>query len=292
MSRKKSKQSRPSQGRTDTVEDEMPDDDIDESSESVEDAEGQAESERARRRSGVAERAPAARRSDAPPAITVDGLSKQYGEVNALEPLDLEILAGESVVLVGLNGSGKSTLLGMAAGVLEPSAGEVLIHGAPVDSITARRHRSWLPDTPVLYDDLSVREHLEYVGRMHGVDDLDHIEDLIERLGLHGRGDQLPSQFSRGLRQKTAIAVAFCRPFSVLLVDEPFVGLDAEGRRAMLDLLDVSVAEGASVVVATLDPEVIERFERGIVLENGALVHDGPAASVRRFLAADDHGTV
>ena len=152
--------------------------------------------------------------------------------------------------------------------------------------------RSWLPDTPVLYDDLSVREHLEYVGRMHGVDDLDHIEDLIERLGLHGRGDQLPSQFSRGLRQKTAIAVAFCRPFSVLLVDEPFVGLDAEGRRAMLDLLDDSVAEGASVVVATHDPDVIERFERGIVLENGALVHDGPAASVRRFLAADDHGTV
>ncbi len=295
MSRKKSKQSRPSQDQTDTVEDEMPDDDIDESSdstESVEDAEGQAESERARRRSGAAERVPAARRSDAPPAITVDGLSKQYGEVDALEPLDLEILAGESVVLVGHNGSGKSTLLGMAAGVLEPSAGEVLIHGAPVDSITARRHRSWLPDTPVLYDDLSVREHLEYVGRMHGVDDLDHIEDLIERLGLHGRGDQLPSQFSRGLRQKTAIAVAFCRPFSVLLVDEPFVGLDAEGRRAMLDLLDDSVAEGASVVVATHDPDVIERFERGIVLENGALVHDGPAASVRRFLAADDHGTV
>lgn len=295
MSRKKSKQPKPSTPappQDDPVDDETVETAETAATELAEDEAGERdEVERPGRRSGAAERPATARRADAAPAITVDGVSKQYGEVDALEPLDLEIPAGQSVVLVGHNGSGKSTLLGMAAGVLEPSGGEVLIHGAAVDSITARRHRSWLPDTPVLYDDLSVREHLEYVGRMHGVDDLDHLEDLIERLGLHGRGDQLPSQFSRGLRQKTAIAVAFCRPFSVLLVDEPFVGLDAEGRRAMLDLLHDSVEEGASVVVATHDPDVIERFERGIVLENGALVHDGPAATVRRFLAADDHGT-
>lgn len=221
-------------------------------------------------------------------AVSVEELSKRYGDVDALAPFDLEVPAGESVVLVGHNGSGKSTLLGMLAGVLEPTEGTAAIHGCTVDSIAARRHRSWLPDTPVLYDDLSVREHLEYVSRLHGDCDEAVNDDLVERLGLVDRYDDLPSQFSRGLRQKTAIAVAFCRPFSVLLVDEPFVGLDAAGRSAMLELLAESVDNGASVVVATHDPAVIERFERGVVLENGVLVHDGPAGSVQEYLTVDD----
>jgi ABC-type multidrug transport system ATPase subunit len=221
-------------------------------------------------------------------AVTADGLAKRYGDVDALAALDLEVAAGESLVLVGHNGSGKSTLLSMLAGVLDPSEGSAAIHGYGVDSVPARRHRSWLPDNPVLYDDLSVREHLEYISRMHGDCDDDVNRDLVERLGLDQRFDDLPSQFSRGLRQKTAIAVAFCRPFSVLLVDEPFVGLDAAGRSAMLELLGESVDNGASVIVATHDPDVIDRFDRGVVLENGELVHDGPADSVRPFLTVDD----
>ncbi len=221
-------------------------------------------------------------------AVAVDGLAKRYGDVDALAPLDLEVPEGQSLVLVGHNGSGKSTLLGMLAGVLDPSEGSASIHGYAVDAIAARRHRSWLPDNPVLYDDLSVREHLEYVSRLHGDCDEAVNADLVERLGLVDRYDDLPSQFSRGLRQKTAIAVAFCRPFSVLLVDEPFVGLDASGRSAMLDLLAESVDNGASVVVATHDPAVIERFDRGVVLENGELVHDGPASTVAAYLTADD----
>ena len=90
------------------------------------------------------------------------------------------------------------------------------------------------------------------------------------------------------MRQKSAIAVALCRPFSVLLVDEPFVGLDASGRLALLELLDEARANGATVVVATHDPDVIDRFERGIMLENGELVHDGPARELHDLLGADD----
>ena len=98
----------------------------------------------------------------------------------------------------------------------------------------------------MLYDDLSVQEHLEYTVRMHGGDgDEDVIDQLIDDLGLRGREDDLPSQFSRGLRQKTAAAVALCRPFSLLLVDEPFVGLDASGREAFLELLDDAHDAGA-----------------------------------------------
>jgi len=225
----------------------------------------------------------------APSALSVRGLSKYYGDVAALAEMDLEVPAGEAVVLVGHNGSGKSTLLSMIAGVLEPTGGEVMIHDRPNSTLEARAELSWLPDTPVLYDDLSLWEHLEYISRMHGgTGDDPFLEELLERLGIDHRRDDLPSQFSRGLRQKSAISVALCRPFSILLVDEPFVGLDASGRLAFLDMLEEARDNDATVLVATHDPEVIDRFERGLMLENGELVHDGPASELHGLLNADD----
>ncbi len=224
--------------------------------------------------------------------VRLIGVAKEYGDVGALAPVDLSVLAGEAIVLVGHNGSGKSTLLSIIAGMLEPSEGTVLVHGQPPDSVYARERRSWLPDTPVLYDDLSVREHMEYTIRMHGGrGDEPIIDDLIGRLGLANRQDDLPSQFSRGLRQKAAAAVALVRPFTLLLVDEPFVGLDVAGREALLGLLEESRKGGATVLVATHDPAVIERFKRGLVLDDGHVVHDGTAESLHAYLSADvTHG--
>ena len=140
-------------------------------------------------------------------------------------------------MLLGHNGSGKTTLLRMAAGLLEPSAGTATILGSPVGTLDARAATSYLGDQPVFYDDLSVWEHLEYIAKLHGHDEWEpHATDLLETLGLFDRRDDLPMTFSRGLRQKAAIALAFIRPFELLLVDEPFVGLDRTGRDALLDL--------------------------------------------------------
>ena len=234
-----------------------------------------------RRRSGRS--APPAR-----PAVDCRDLWKTYGEVDALSGIDLEVPEGQAVVLVGHNGSGKSTLLGILSGTLDPTGGTVDVHGSPPDSIAARVRRSWMPDSPVLYDDLTVDEHLRYVARLHGgTGEEPVIDELVERLGLQERRDQLPSQFSRGLRQKTAIAVAMCRPFSLLLVDEPFVGLDATGRATMLELLDEAAGRGATLVVATHDPDVIDRFERGLLMSNGELVADASAGKISELLAAD-----
>lgn len=210
-------------------------------------------------------------------AVSATELAKAYGEIEALSPLDLEIEPGEAVVLIGHNGSGKSTLLAMIAGVLEPSDGELKIFGADRASMAARAAISYLPDAPVLYDDLSVAEHLEYVSRLHGgTGNEATLDGLLERLGLADRRDHLPSQFSRGLRQKTAIAVALCRPFGLLLVDEPFVGLDAAGRDAFLALLDEARDDGATLIVATHEPSILDRFDRCISLAGGELVSDGP----------------
>ncbi|MFZ9627988.1 MAG: ABC transporter ATP-binding protein [Ilumatobacteraceae bacterium] len=212
-----------------------------------------------------------------PVALRALGLTKDYGDRPALAPLDLEIAAGERVALVGHNGSGKTTFLRMAAGLLEPSAGEVRVGSARAGSLLARRAVSWLPDSPTFYDDLSLWEHLEYVARLHGVIEwAERAEHLVERLGVSHRRDDLPTTFSRGLRQKSSIALGLVRPCDVLLVDEPFVGLDTVGKDALLGLLDDAAAAGTTLVVATHELGFLDRVARVVALRDGVVVYDGP----------------
>jgi ABC-2 type transport system ATP-binding protein len=214
-------------------------------------------------------------------AFAAKALSKNYGELVALAPLDLSIADGESVVLIGHNGSGKTTLLRMASGLLEPSDGSISLAGHPAGSIEARAAVSYLSDNPTFYEDLSVWEHLEYVAGLHGVREWDQrAADLLGHLGLYERADDLPNRFSRGLRQKASIAIAFIRPFEVLLVDEPFVGLDANGKQALLDLLEEARGDGATLVVATHELAFVDRVERCVALRDGTVVHDGATAGI------------
>lgn len=217
-------------------------------------------------------------------AITVlsaRGLSKTYGDLVALEPLDLDVPEGQRLVVVGHNGSGKTTLLRIAAGLLEPSDGKVSIIGAPAGSIEARAAVSYLPDNPVLYDDLSVLEHIEYVCRLHEAEDWQpRAVGLLDALALTDRADDLPSRFSRGLRQKTAILLGLIRPFSLLLIDEPFVGLDPPGRAALVELLDDANNSGATVVVATHQMDFVARADRCVALRDGAVIFDGGPGEV------------
>lgn len=216
--------------------------------------------------------------SPQPPALAVTGLTKTYDGVVALQPLDLEVGVGQSVALIGHNGSGKSTLLRMVAGLLEPTAGTIEVAGFEVGDIDARATTSFLPDDPVLYDDLSLREHVEYISRLHGGDGWDdYAQGLCDRLGLSPRVDDLPATFSRGLRQKTSIVLALVRPFSLLLVDEPFVGLDQPGKQVLLELLAEVQGDGAATVVATHDPAYVDRVPRSIALRDGEVVFDGTA---------------
>jgi len=194
----------------------------------------------------------------------------------AVDHLDLTVDAGETVALVGPNGAGKTTFLLVVAGLLEPSGGEVSVCGHPAGSLDARAAVSFLPDTPALYDDLSLAEHLEYVARLHGEEAWeDRGFELLERLGLSDSADRLPRGFSRGMRQKAAIALAFVRPFQILLADEPFDGLDPPSRKALDELLVDAAERGAAVVVSTHRSEVVERASRCVALLDGRLVYDG-----------------
>lgn len=213
------------------------------------------------------------------PALEAIGLTKTYDDLVALHPLDLTIDVGQSVAMIGHNGSGKSTFLRMVAGLLEPTGGDLEIAGFDLSDVEARATTSFLPDDPVLYDDLSLREHAEYISRLHGGDGFDdYAESLCHRLGLGERIDDLPARFSRGLRQKTSIVLALVRPFSLLLVDEPFVGLDQPGKIVLLELLDEVHEDGAASLVATHDPAYVDRVDRSVALRDGEVVFDGQAS--------------
>lgn len=221
--------------------------------------------------------------SDSTQSLTVvstSGLTKLYAGAAALAPIDIEVAAGERITLIGHNGSGKTTLIRMLAGLLEPTDGTARVGGHPLGSIEARAALSYLSDEPVFYDDLSVWEHLEYIARLHGTDDWEqHAVDLLDAVGIVERADDLPATFSRGLKQKAAIAMAFVRPFDVMVVDEPFVGLDRTGRSALLELFRSAHADGAALLVATHELSSVADSERVIALSGGVVTFDGPAAA-------------
>jgi ABC-type multidrug transport system ATPase subunit len=210
------------------------------------------------------------------PVLSVEGLAKDYGDGFGLNRLDLSIDRGELVLLVGHNGSGKSTLLGLVSGFLEPTEGSVSILGSPADSVEARTARSYVPDEPILYSDLTMWEHIAYNAALHGTPDWEGAaEDLLVTFQLMDRTDDLPARFSRGMRQKAATIVGLVRPFDLLLMDEPFLGLDVAGQDALVTILGDLAGAGRSVVVSTHQPNLTAVATRCVGLRDGDMVYDG-----------------
>jgi ABC-2 type transport system ATP-binding protein len=212
--------------------------------------------------------------------LVASKLGKDYGDGMGLVALDLELHPGELVMLVGPNGAGKSTFLGLAAGLIEPSNGECWVQGSALGTITARAATSYLPDAPVLYDDLSLNEHIEYIARMHNTQDWEsYAEDLLDLFNLTHRADDLPARFSRGLKQKTALILGLIRPFSLLLIDEPFVGLDTPGQEALVEILGDVADQGAAVLCSTHQMDLTPKATRCVGLRDGELSYDGKASA-------------
>ncbi|MFZ0493558.1 MAG: ABC transporter ATP-binding protein [Acidimicrobiia bacterium] len=214
------------------------------------------------------------------PLVVAEGLGRDFGDVTALESLDLEMNGSEAIALIGHNGSGKTTALSMLAGRLEPSRGTVHIAGVDVHrrggSDTVRALVSFIPDAPALYPDLTVADHLDLVGMAHGVGDAEERTDmLLDLFGLEERRYSLPRELSRGLRQKTQLACGLLRPYEVLILDEPVSGLDPPSRQALHSLLRRVKGEGALVVFSTHDLIFAEDLADRIVV-----VGDGRVAVV------------
>jgi ABC-2 type transport system ATP-binding protein len=216
-------------------------------------------------------------------------LSRSYGRLVALAGLSLTVAAGECVALIGANGSGKSTAVRTIAGLLEPSQGTVRVSGfdphREPEAEQARAALALVPDSPLLYDDLTVRQHLELVTLSHGVVDgqVDaRVSSLLAALSLAERADFLPRELSRGMRQKTQLACALIRPASALVLDEPVVGLDPPSQELLHELLAESKREGKAVLLTTHQLGFVDGLaDRAVVLEEGEVADEGPWAEVR-----------
>ncbi|MFN8104464.1 MAG: ABC transporter ATP-binding protein [Acidimicrobiia bacterium] len=218
--------------------------------------------------------------------LSVRGITRGYGGEPIIEGFDLQVGSGKALALIGPNGAGKTTLLQTIAGQLEPEAGDVRAGGATLtaDRLEFRRKLAYVPDSPVLFDDLTLAEHLAFTAAAFGVDAASaspRADELLERFGLTHRADELPGTFSRGMRQRAQLCCAFLRPAEVMLIDEPFVGLDPIGMRTLIELCLERKDEGCAFVVATHVLGAIQRFcdELG-VLAGGELLTKGPPAKL------------
>ncbi|MFE1783810.1 ABC transporter ATP-binding protein [Streptomyces sp. NPDC059506] len=208
--------------------------------------------------------------------LTVTGVSRTFGELEALKAVDLEVAAGERVALLGPNGSGKSTLLRIVCGRDRPTTGTVVFDGEPMteDDVRVRARVAVVGDTPGCYPDLTVRQHLELVAVAHGVPE-DRIGELLRDHRLADRADSLPSALSSGQLQAMLLASALLRPRDLLVLDEPEQRLDPRARGRLADVLRAESDNGTAVLFATHHRELARVAHRVIVMEDGGLVADG-----------------
>ncbi len=218
------------------------------------------------------------------PALVVKDLCKEYDGRRVLGPISLTLMPGKVLALLGHNGSGKSTTLAIIAGVVDPTEGSVTVGMRTLeptrDDPAYRREIAYVPDEPLLFPDLTLRQHAAFVAGAWDVP-AEPFEELLDRLGIGHVLDEVPATFSRGMRQKAGLALAFLRPASLMLIDEPFSGLDDAGREAFLGLLRERCAEGSAAVVATHARARVEGFAtRAMRLEDGAVVASGQPRDV------------
>lgn len=205
------------------------------------------------------------------PLLTAALLEVGYtGGPTVVAAPELVLSPRELVALVGDNGAGKSTLLRSLAGLLAPRAGQVVISGHSLDSVEARRELTYLSDTPVFYDGISVGENLDFVARLNGIVSLRQ-HTVVDHLGVRDLLGFLPTRLSRGQRQRAALTLVLARPWRVALLDEPLTGLDATTRVALVELLGEFCQSGRAVLAATHDPEVVSAADRVIAVADGRL---------------------
>jgi ABC-2 type transport system ATP-binding protein len=219
-------------------------------------------------------------------ALRLTGIHKSFDKP-VIAGLDLTVAAGQLYALLGPNGAGKTTTLRMVTGLTRPDAGSIEIFGvdALADPIGAKAITAWLPDEPMLYDKLSPLEYLAFVAGLWRMDPhaaSEEAERLLQWLDLWDERDTRCEGFSRGMKQKVALAAALIHDPKLLILDEPLTGLDAAMARAVKDALREQVDRGKTVIVTTHILEVAERMADRIgIIGGGKLLAEGTLDELR-----------
>jgi len=227
------------------------------------------------------------------PLALLEDVSHTFDDVRALQHVDLQIRRGEVLGLLGPNGAGKTTALRILTGLLTPSEGRVEIdgHDLRAEPLEARRKFAYVPDGAPLYSNLSAVQHLALVGRLHGLaEERIDIESkrLLAAFGLEDRSEDPVGTFSRGMRQKTALACALLPEPALLILDEPLSGLDAPTTAVVKALLRSWADRGGTVIYTSHLLDVVERVcDRMAILVAGELVALGSLAELRERSGED-----
>ncbi|MFT5051159.1 MAG: ABC-2 type transport system ATP-binding protein [Chlamydiales bacterium] len=224
---------------------------------------------------------------------SLTGVSKRFGDQLALSDLSLDIRPGEVLGLLGPNGAGKTTTVRLLCGLIEADCGTIEIAGHDVarSPMEARRSIGFVPDGAPLYTNLSARQHLNLVGRLHGMQDSEiqsEGERLLDALDLAGREDDPLGTFSRGMRQKAALACALLHRPALLILDEPLSGLDAPTAAVMKEVLRGWTEGGRSVLYTSHLLDIVERVcDRMAILTGGQLAGLGTLEELRELAGED-----
>ena len=209
--------------------------------------------------------------------LTLTGVGKSFGEINALLQVDLEIESGQIIGLVGGNGAGKTTLLRLMAGVMKPTTGSVIFKDMPVDEM--RKFLGVVPESTGLYSRLTAWENIRYHSRMYGIPDevaWNRVLHFAKRLDVDDSLSRHTKGFSRGMRQKTALLRALAHGPDILLLDEPTAGLDVTSARTVRSLVKQLRDEGGTIIYSTHHlAEAQQVCDRIIIVHNGTIRADG-----------------
>ena len=220
--------------------------------------------------------------------LQVSNVSGGYTRKPVIKDLSFTIEEGELVGLIGLNGAGKSTTIKHIVGTIIQREGEIRLNGVTLkENIDAYRSSfSYIPETPVLYEELTLKEHLALTAMAYGIDEktlAERSEKLLKEFRMEKRLNWFPSHFSKGMRQKVMIMCAFLVNPSLYIIDEPFVGLDPLGIQSLLDQMDTKKREGASILMSTHILSTAERYcDRIILLHEGRVRAQGTMDDLRR----------
>ena len=221
-------------------------------------------------------------------ALEIEGVWKYYGDFPALKDVAFRVTSGSAVALLGRNGAGKTTLLRIVAGLSKPSRGAVRINGGDAREQSTRRRIGILGHGISLYDELSANENLALFGRLYALDDPHaRAAEMLERVGLTRVSDGLVREFSRGMRQRLAVARAFLHDPELLLLDEPFTALDDRAIAVLQSMLAEMRQRGRTIVMSTHQlREALELATHVAFLQRGQIAYAGE----RRPEMLDDAG--
>lgn len=224
--------------------------------------------------------------------LSVNGLSKSYGERRAVDGVSFQVQRGQTVGLLGPNGAGKSTTVSMICGLIKADSGTVTLDGQPVGqgASAAKRKLGLVPQDLALYEELPAIENLKLFGALYGLKGAalnKRAEEVLALVGLTDRAKDKPSTFSGGMKRRLNIAAALLHDPQLLILDEPTVGVDPQSRNAIFDTLEALKAQGRSLIYTSHYMEEVERLaDHIVIIDHGKVLADAPPAELYRRLPA------